>query len=307
MTGPSRPSPPVSRSVREPDRVQFALVPRDQEILAFVNDSRYATTSHIRRYVFPENRSPQSCRRRVKALFHHGYLERVQPLVVPEKGSSELAYCLGWQGREFLKGHGVAVKSFQNRQQVRQQFLQHALDVTEFRVVCTEGLRRQQLVTLRRYVADFELKSRLHGLVGLQRRRLYTEVVHPCSPEPLVVFPDSMLILQGLGEFEAHKRVLFLEIDRGTMPIRRLQDKVLGYDLYHQQGIHKKFANVASFTVLFQTSSEKRARNIRRGLMGISGTNLVWVTAVQQVTAETILFGDIWRDHEGKSRSILVS
>lgn len=97
----------ISRSQREPNRIRFALVTRDQEIIEFVNYSRYATTSPIKRYVFPENRSPQSCRPRVKALFHHGYLERVQPLVTPEKGSSEIAYCLGDQGREVLKGRDI--------------------------------------------------------------------------------------------------------------------------------------------------------------------------------------------------------
>lgn len=116
-----------------------------------------------------------------------------------------------------------------------------------------------------------------------------------------------MLILQGLGEFASYKRLFFLEIDRGIMPLRRIQEKVLGYNDYLQQGVHKEFAIVGSFTVILQTSSEKRASNLRRGLMGLSGTHLVWITGVQQVTVDTVLFGDIWRDHERNSRSILVS
>lgn len=47
------------------------------------------------------------------------------------------------------------------------------------------------------------------------------------------------------------------------------------------------------FHVLLQTNSQTCAQNIRRFLMGVDGTDLVWVTNVNQATSATITSGVI--------------
>jgi len=285
--------------------VAFVLTDRDLEILKAVNRYRYLRTGQIKRLVFPGNTTEQSARRRLKYLFHNGYLGRVMPFVRIGEGSSETAYYLDKAGRDVLQQAGEEVGAYAFGGQVKHQFLDHALDISEFRVHLELALADHPVVEIHRFTADFEVKAHTTGAIGKKRYKLFDEVAHPVSKESYVVYPDALITLKGKGSLEQFQRLYFVEIDRGTEGLNVIKDKIIGYSLYLKQNVFAKFGKFKAFVVLLQTNSRKRAENIRHFLTGVDGAELVWVTDANQVTQETIATAPIWQDHERKARAIL--
>lgn len=295
----------LPKHVRAGKEVAFVLTDRDLAILCVVNRYRYARTGQIKRLVFPDNTTEQSARRRLKYLFHNGYLGRVMPFVRIGEGSSETAYYLDKSGRAVLEQAGEEITPYPTGGQVKHQFLDHALDISEFRVHLELALADHPAVEIKRFTADFEAKGHTVNAIGKKKYKLYDEVTHPVTREPYIVYPDALIVLQGKGKFENYQRLYFLEIDRGTEGLNVIKDKITGYSLYLKQNVFAKFGKFQTFTVLLQTNSKKRAENIRHHLTGVDGTELVWITDANQVSQNTVASGAVWQDYELKTRAIV--
>lgn len=293
--------------------IVYRFQERDLEILVGLNRYRYLRTGQIKRLVFPDCKSIQSCRRRLKYLFHDGLIGRIQPFVQIGKGQPDTAYYLEKKGAEALQREmpDEEIRWFRKSGQIKRLFLDHALDVSEFRLNLELSLRDHPVVELVRFVADFEMKEHIGRAVGKHRYKLYTEVTHPSNRQNYVVYPDGMFILRGKGDYAKFQRLYFVEIDRGTMSMDRIRDKVIGYHLYHQLGItretrcqsYKKYGKFEKFRVLLVTASEKRVMNIRRALVGLSGEELVWVG--QKANYQNHLDDFMWFDSRMKEKKIL--
>ncbi len=295
----------LAKYKRESHKVSFTLTDRDVEILAALNRYRYLRTGQIKRLVFPGNTTLQSTRRRLKYLYHHHYVGRVVPFVRLGQDMPETAYYLDKAGTDFLAECGETVNAWPLAKQIKHQFLQHALDISEFRLQLEQAIDGNAVVSLHRFTADFEIKTHTEAAAGKHRYKLYAEHQHPVSRARYVVYPDALIVFRGKGEFEKYQTLFFLEIDRGTEGLQRIRDKVIGYNQYLRQKVYKKFGEFESFRVLFQTTSEKRALNMREALLDLEGTDLVWITQVGQVDEGSILHGPIWMDSGRNVRSIL--
>ncbi len=308
MTTPASLTPLLSPVRKKPPR-RFRLTDRDIEIIHAVNRYRYLRTGQIQRLLFPENGSIQSCRRRLRNLsdLGHRYLAKIEPYVQIGKGSAETAYYLDKQGEALLKEFGNPLISYTRRSsgQVKHHFLDHALDLSEFRLVLERALLHHSTITLHRFTADFEIKEHTQTALGKKSYKLYHELIHPHHPQPFIVYPDALIILAGKDEHHSKQRLYFLEIDRGTEGMKVIRNKVIGYALYSDQRVFAKFGKFARFRVLIQTHSEKRTENMRKALIGTQGESLVWITSVPRVTEETLLHASIWEDTQGQSHPIL--
>ncbi|GGF75901.1 hypothetical protein GCM10011332_32370 [Terasakiella brassicae] len=285
--------------------VPFSLTERDIDILRAVNRYRYLQTSQIQRLVFPDNKTKQSTARRLKYLYHAKYLGRIQPYIVPGKGGAEVAYFLDRKGQELLTEMGEKVSIFKKSHQVKTMFLQHALDLSEFRLNVELALQNHSVVEMARFICDFEMKGHADKATRLKRYKLYHEVYHPLSKERYVVYPDGLMILQGKGEYAKKQRLYFVEIDRGTETLSTIRKKVIGYNLYQQEKVQDKFGKFKNFVVLIQTSSQKRAANIRKNLVDQPGSEFVYVTSVGEVFSHTIFNEPIWLNHQNQRDYLL--
>lgn len=295
----------LSKQTRKKDGLNFVLTDRDVEILQALNRCRYLRTNQIKRLVFSENKTLQSTRRRLKYLFHNKFVGRVMPFIQVGHGGAETAYYLDRLGIELLKEYEEPIYSYSRKNQVRHQFLNHALDLSEFRINMEIALKDHPIVEIHRFTCDFELKEHTAKVTGRNIFKLYDQITHPVNRQNYVVYPDALIVLKGKGEYEQFRKMFFLEVDRGTEQLSIIRDKVIGYNLYHKNKIFNKFGKADSFTVLFQTSSEKRANNIRKYLTDQEGTELVWITNVQQVDEKSIVSAPIWQDYQLERKAIL--
>lgn len=296
----------LSKHKRHTEEVNFNFTARDLAILEALNRYRYLRTNQIKRLVFTENTTLQSTRRRLKYLFHNGFIGRVIPFVQIGEGSSETAYFLDKSGGQALQAEtGTELLAYAKGSQVKHQFLDHALDLSEFRVNLELALKDHALILLRRFVADFEIKGNFQKALGQENHKLFQEVSHPVSKVKYVVYPDALFIFQGQGELEKYQSLYFLEIDRGTESLNVIRNKVIGYNIYRNERLFTKFGKFAAFRVLLQTHSEKRAQNIRQHLTDQEGSELIWVTSQPQVNEVSIIKDSIWLNHTWELKSIL--
>ncbi|MBI4738257.1 hypothetical protein HY772_01630, partial [Candidatus Woesearchaeota archaeon] len=97
-----------------------------------------------------------------------------------------------------------------------------------------------------------------------------------------------------------------VEIDRSTESIQKvLVERCLAYHLAHKHQAFADYGAGSDFTVLIQTTNERRRNNIQSALVGVPGAELVWTTAFPLVSPESLLTGKIWIDWQGQERAIL--
>ena len=297
----------LSTTQREPERIRFVLTDRDVDILKQLNHYRYLRTGQIRSLVFSDNVTAQSTRRRIRYLYHHKYINRIQPLIrVGSKLSGETAYFLAKEGIKILESMDEKIIPYPHSDSRKHLFLQHALELSDFRIFLTQALKDKNLnVELHRFVGDHELKSHLKSEKGHERYRLYQKFTHPVTKQEYHFHPDGLFILRGKGELKAHQRLFFIEIDRGTESLDRIRNKVISYNLFRKSETFKKFGKFESFKVLIQTHSEKRVKNMREHLVDMEGTDLILITQRSEVSEKTLLVKPIWSDHTLDKTAIL--
>lgn len=278
---------------RNPSALTFVLTERDLHILDALARYRYLRTGQIARLVFPGRSTLQSARRRLKYLYHAGYVGRIQPLSQEPLGHAEMAYFLERAGAALLDED--VLPRFSRQHHVKPMFLRHALDVSEFRLRLELAAQTLPHIDVQRVIMDHELKSHTENAVGKRRYRLFDDVLDPIGKRKLVVHPDMMFILRATTEGgKTFQRLFFVEIDRGTEGLAVIQDKLTGYALYQRERIFRKFGDFDGFRVLIQTNADRRARNIVELVERFEGNVDAWVTSEASETHDDVLTSPSW-------------
>lgn len=297
----------LSRYKREPQKIpSFVITERDVNIMRALGQYRYLSVSQIRRLFFTESVNAQAANGRLRRLYHSGLIHKVAPYQRLGEPASEFVYFLDKKGAQYLDDIGFPTATWRKAKEVKRQFLQHALDLSDFRINLELGLKQQELVTLDTFIPDFQMRRGAHQYTSSHRYELYTELVSPINRRSYVIYPDALILLTAERNGQTYDRLYFLEIDRGTHGLEKLREKIHGYYLYHAKGLHKPLLHTGDdFVVLFQTSSAKRASNLRDTLTGYVGSDRVWVTNYDRVDENSLLFDPIWLTIDGEAKTIL--
>lgn len=295
----------LSKYKRDPKQVSFQLTDRDVEILRALNRYRYLRTGQVHELLFADNGTIQSARRRLRSLYHHGLIARAQPYVQVGKPVPEIAYYLDRKGRRLLQEQGEAVQFWRKGGEVKYHFLEHAIALSQFRLHLEKAVAAMEDVELELFVPDFQMREAAEHYAGRKRYLLFREVFHPVHRKNFVVHPDALIVLSRVSQGIKQHLMLCLEIDRGTEGLEKIRDKVTGYQLAKEQNLFRPIADIPSFFVLFQAPSERRATSIFHSLLDHIGAGITRVASASEISAETILSANIWRDAQDQRRAIL--
>jgi hypothetical protein len=252
-------SPRLSRFHRSPDIAPFQLTKRDKEIIRSVYRHRFLRSSHIRALM---SGSAQQLLRRLKLLYHHGYLSRPRAQIdyYHHGGTSEMVYCLGRNGASLLKTElGDMFRSVpwdEGNNSDRRVFLKHALLVSDIMVSIELACRQHRI----RFLTEQDLAK------SNQPFRWKMNVQGQKSS----VAPDRIFALEFTGsDGSVQRSYFFLEADRGTMPVIRktlsqssFYRKLLAYEATWRQAIHEKRFGFSRFRVLTITNSAVRVKSL---------------------------------------------
>jgi hypothetical protein len=232
------------------------ITARDCAIVRLVHTHRFLRSSHLCALI---PGSSQQILRRLKLLYHHGFLERprAQLAYYHHGGSRCIVYGLGNKGAALLKQEfGESLQTFNwndKNRSVKGAFLEHALLVSDIMVAVELASR----LTGTRLLAEQDLAP---------KRQPFRWRVDLNERVKLGILPDRVFALEFLGQNgAAERRYFFLEADRGTMPVIRknfLQTsfyrKLLAYEATWAQSIHQKRFGFHRFRVLAVTTSPAR-------------------------------------------------
>lgn len=256
-------------------------MPRDLEILKAVYEYRAVTHSQLTQLVF-ENNHPSVATKRLYALYHNGYLER---MFLPARGGvavSPTVYLLGEKGAHELSLSGKYLNFYwaKDHLKVGTLFLGHTLSIGEFRLQITLACRKAG-ITLEEWRGERELKK------NYDRVEVKTSTGSTFQ-QPII--PDGYFVLhtpQG-------KRHFVLELDRGTMEGKRFKAKVQGYTEYFKSGAYKDRFGTKSLRVLTVTESQRRMKNLKAISERVGGKSRFWFASLDTLTRDNILSQPVW-------------
>jgi len=280
-----------TRYTRNPETVGIVKIqPRDLEIINLVRNYRFLSSEQIQALV---SGSDQVILRRLQKLYHHGYLDRPISQIVfsnPLFGPQKMVYGLGDKGADLLSeaygiDRGKIVWSEKN-EEVREQYIQHTLMISEFRACLTLALKDNPEVRKLSWLREDtrELKQEVYFLEEGRKRRL-------------TIVPDGLFVVE---KQEGKKDFFFFEADRSTIANARFLNKMRAYWLWHKYGGHHKLS-IDSFRVLILTTTRRRMDNLiavaKQADDRQVGSNMFWfaVTDDVQLSNPRRVLEKIWR------------
>lgn len=266
---------------QEIDKLPLLLQSRDIEIIKAISEYRLLNSEQIRA-LFPG--SYRGLLRRFQKLYHHGYLDRVKGAV-----SSPIVYALGNKGADLLSEiydfDRGQINWFKKNQEVKEYYLNHTLQVTNFRATLTLALKNREDTKIISWFLEGALKDEIN-YYGEKQIKIRA---------PLI--PDAFFTLEDQGDLIS----FFLEADRSTMTNQRFFNKMKAYWQYWKQDQHKNKLDIDSFRVLTITKSQERKENLREITRQAddkkTGSEMFWFTSEENYNLkdpETIL-KPIWQ------------
>jgi len=272
---------------------------RDLEIIKEVLESRFLSTSQIQALFFG---SASACKLRLQKLWNKKLLKRVFSPV--SFGSSEALYCPTKRGVDLLIESGkkeleeINFKSRQNR--IKTQKLQHEIGINNIKISVILAVAEMKGL----YVYPGYPNSKKRPDISAIRKILswkrgsstWDSVKDPDKPKRIPVRPDLVLLFNGIS--------YFLEVDRGTMTLKRFRRKLRGYRKYCSSGKFRSKYKVEDFRVLTTAPSERRRNNLLEQAIEEGGNIRVFFAVYDEVIDNP--FGNIWiRGKEYKEAGIL--
>lgn len=249
------------------------LTHRDQDVIRFVARFRFLRSTHLRDLIGGPS---AQLLRRLQVLYHHGWLDRPRCQIdyFHKRGSTPIAYCLGSRGASYMRREldtpfSKMVWSREGRD-VGRYFLDHALMIGDVLVAIERACRGD--AGMRRFVAPESLAA---SQVSGDPFRWSVEL----NGKRVGLVPDGVF---GLTDEAGCLHIVFLEADRGTMPITRrgnhlssISRKLSAYAALWRTGRFAARFGTNRFTVLMVTPGEPRAESIRTAIAGLpSGAGL---------------------------------
>jgi DNA-binding Lrp family transcriptional regulator len=275
------------------------LTERDRQIIRLVHRHRFLRSSQI---VALMDASSQHLLRRLKLLYHHGFLERPRAQIdyYHQGGSRHIIYGLGNKSWTFLKQElGVAFREVswgEKNRAVGRMFLEHALLVSDVMVAIELACRKHDGIRLL-----YEDQLALHS-----ERQPFQWRVKTRGGIKLGIIPDRVFALEYPDQNAETQRVyFFLEADRGTMPVVRsgltqtsFYRKLLAYEATWTQKIHQRHLGIHRFRVLTVTTIVARVKSLLEACSQLKRGHGLFLFADRTVL-EKDLFSAVWR--RGKS------
>lgn len=237
------------RAPKAPPRTSrrpVVLTDRDRGLLRAVREYGVLSTDHLRALCFP---SASRARKRLRRLWQHGFLRRHLRPVRMGDGSAAFLYTLG-------RAAGPVANEMSADQPARPttrrvSLGEHALRITDFRVALTVAARQRSALRLKRWQRSGAVR--------------FTPVSPGADGRPATIIPDAFFTLSADGR-EYH---YCLEVDRGTVDLRRLREKFAAYLNLWQSRAASAQLGIFSFRILYATTTEKRLAHMLETLASL--------------------------------------
>jgi predicted transcriptional regulator len=221
---------------------KFRIGESELKILQNLADYRFLDTNHLS--ALNPHLSERTIQRKLQNLFHAGYIDRPASQLAYLETSAHFIYAIGRKGSKLVFTDRRSQSNWTKKnKEVQENFLKHALMISNFRVILYLALQKIKGAKLAHWQEDD-----LRDSVNVKGERI------PFAP-------DGFLTIEDKGDL----LYFFLEADRSTMGDKKFLQKIKAYWQYWQEGRHiKKFNFDLDFRVLTITDTEGRKESLRK-------------------------------------------
>lgn len=285
----------VGRPRVAPSKHQAPLTPRDLLVFEDLREFRYLSTAQVARLRFGNLKLAQ---RRMRSLVRQGHVVRVPCGELARHGFRDAFFALpagGASARGSATGDRAPGTLSDPRRGFGIRYAAHHRLLTDVRIWLREAAASSGGGLACRFVPPYA-GARVDG----QRSRLIAVDLGP---------PDGVLLPDGVFELRAstgRAALFFLEVDRGTEPLRgrhpsSIRRKLEAYRRLYDGRSFDRFGNFfdydyAGFRVLFVTPDDDRATRILEVALAVDLAPLVWATAEATLRGPGSFFACAWRD-----------
>jgi hypothetical protein len=280
------------------------LTPRDKEIISQVERFHFLRSTQIVRLI---EGAPVQLLRRLQVLYHHRYLDRPRCQIdyFHRGGSRPMAYGLGSRGVALMRREYdvpfVQMVWGRGGSDVGRVFLEHALliaeAITAVEIAARESHGKYTFISSQKLSADSK--------PGKRREPMRWSTVLNNRRTSLI--PDAVFALDFTTQNSTTQRVvIFLEADRGTMPVVRKRSphlsniarKFSAYVELWKSGAFSKRFHTQRFLVLTVTESSERVKHITDTVTKLThGKGLFHATTTEHLTTAA---GELLKHCEGQ-------
>ena len=218
------------------------LTKRDNHILEIVRDYGLVSTEHIRFLLFP---SFGRTRKRLRQLWQNGLLIRIERPTRLGEGSKAKLYRISRRGSPLVDKTTSGSGSVPRFKSISAVFAEHQLGINRFRACVQLSVNKTPGIMLVNWISDRGIKFRTSASTGLSRRSE-------------ILIPDATFTLWSGNRSFGY----FLELDRGTTPLKRIRSKLLGYYELFLNPNGQVVRPHTGFRVLFAVNSTARLNGI---------------------------------------------
>lgn len=247
-------------------RRSLRLSDRDLDVLDALADYRFLSIPQLGVLFFPSRGGAEG---RLRRLYQAGLCVRVFLPARPYERMTHTIYALSARGAQLLapRHEGVTPRFLSGREQRSALFLDHTLRRNDVRI-CLERLgiedARTQLLSWKQKPEEVRASATIRVPGGRRQARV-------------TLVPDGVATLYVRGRVHA----LVIEVDMGTVPVRRMETRYRGYWRWHRDGGGRRRFGAASVRVLTLTTTDTRLASLRRAATrapehGGKGSALFW-------------------------------
>lgn len=280
----------------------IVITEKNQMVLEHVAKYYVLTRKMIQQMCFPDVKGSRSVCERIRKLKSEGFISEANMQVVARGQSATPVYFPNKKTAETLAAiydEESWLSIFTKPPSGRLLF--HWIEIANTHHLVRSAAEHFDMVDVPKWYNEWEPINKETPNKSKQFS-LYTVL----RQEPaLTCAPDAAFLASCAG----HKKVFYIEVDRGTDSIKRIvSKKPEGYATMASQRHHLKHfpeSTLVDFSVLFITTSEHRRDELARQLQGKNGCKL-WKTACRdELNAETFFSEAVWRDSELTSMPLI--
>jgi hypothetical protein len=250
-------------------------------------------------------------------LFHAGYIDRPRAQLdrFPSSGSAHYIYALADRGARLLREEdGVEFRNpewgWKNREAGR-PFIEHQIEIVDFQVALQRAVAQRS--DLRLIPAEEMNTAASRQPAGCHPFALRTKLSHRGKVREICVVPDLVF---GLELADGSRRNFMVEIDRGTMPVRRsdpeqtsFEGKLRVYLAAHAAKQHERQFGWKNFRVLTVTTDRHRVQTMKEALQQLRvprsvGPSLFLFATYGDLRAADPFVNE-WQDGNGRPARLL--
>lgn len=282
----------------------MGIVITEQNKLVLETLAKYyvLTRQMIQQMCFPHVRSPRSVCERLRKLKNEGYLSQAKmqivlqgqnavPIYHPNKKTAQtLAAVYG--DDSYLNIH---IKPPSNG------LLFHWIEISKTHHIVRQAVEGSELLEMPNWFNEWETINK-----DEPQSQFHFSLFSPLREKPpLSCAPDAGFLIDCNG----HRKVFYVEVDRGTDSIRRIASKKPpGYAAMETQKRHLKHfpdSTLQSFSILFITTTQHRRDDLASRLKDLDGHHLWRLAYRTELTSESFFHSPVWLDSKGDATSLI--